>query len=303
MRCNRLINCIPTILLFQDMQILDSPASLRDACRNWRKAGETVALVPTMGYYHAGHEDLIRHARGLADRLVVSLFVNPAQFGPDEDLDAYPRDPERDAAIAARLGADILFMPAPEAMYRPEHGTWVEAPELGRSLCGRSRPIHFRGVCTIVLKLFMLTQADFAVFGQKDWQQQAIIRAMALDLNLDTQIVTRPTTREPDGLAMSSRNVYLKPEERAQAPQIRKALLEAASACRNGETDCARLRADTLAFWQENLPLGEVDYLEIVHPETLKPLETIAGPALMACAVKVGKARLIDNILLTDKGA
>lgn len=285
------------------MQILTSPNSLRDVCRSWHKAGETIALVPTMGYYHAGHKDLIRHGRSLANRLVVSLFVNPAQFGPNEDLAAYPRDLERDSEIAASLGADILFTPTPDVMYRPGHATWVEASKLASGLCGQSRPIHFRGVCTIVLKLFMLTRADYAVFGQKDWQQQAIIRAMVADLNLDTQIVTRPTTRETDGLAMSSRNVYLEPEERAQAPQIRQALLAAAAACQKGETDCARLRADALAFWQKNLPFAEVDYLEIVHPETLLPLDTISGPALMACAIKLGKARLIDNILLTEKGA
>ena len=158
------------------MQILTNPQELAAQCRAWHAQGEDIALVPTMGYYHAGHEDLMVHARGLAKRLVVSLFVNPAQFGPGEDLEAYPRNAERDAAIAESRGADVLFMPEPGSMYAPDHATWVEVPELAKGLCGQSRPIHFRGVCTVVLKLFMLTRADVAVFGQKDWQQQAIIR-------------------------------------------------------------------------------------------------------------------------------
>ena len=159
------------------MQILTTPHELEAQCRAWRKAGDDIALVPTMGYYHAGHEDLMTHARGLARRLVVSLFVNPTQFGPGEDLEAYPRDPERDAAIAAAHGADVLFRPEPGLMYAPDHATWVEVPELAKGLCGQTRPVHFRGVCTVVLKLFLLTGADVAVFGQKDWQQQAICAA------------------------------------------------------------------------------------------------------------------------------
>lgn len=280
------------------MQIFTDPQALAAQCRAWHAAGEDIALVPTMGYYHAGHEDLMRHARGLAKRLVVSLFVNPAQFGPNEDLAAYPRDPERDSAIAEAHGADALFMPTPETMYAPDHATWVEVPALAAGLCGKSRPIHFRGVCTVVLKLFLLTGADVAVFGQKDWQQQAIIRRMVRDLNVPVRIEARPTTREADGLAMSSRNVYLTADERRQAPQIRAALLAAQAQARAGETDVQRLRDGVLAHWRERLPLGEPDYLEIVHPESLAPLAAVDGPALMACAVRLGKARLIDNILL-----
>lgn len=261
-------------------------------------AGDDIALVPTMGYYHAGHEDLMRHARGLARRMVVSLFVNPTQFGPDEDLAAYPRDAERDAAIARGLGADALFMPEAGGMYAADHATWVEVPELSRGLCGQSRPIHFRGVCTVVLKLFMLSQADVAVFGQKDWQQQAIIRRMVRDLDLPVRIESRPTVREADGLALSSRNVYLTPEERAQAPHIRQGLLLARTLAAGGETRATVLRDAVLAHWAGHLPLGRLDYLSIVHPENLAALETVDGPALMACAVRMGKARLIDNILL-----
>ena len=280
------------------MQIFTDPQALAAQCRAWHAAGEDIALVPTMGYYHAGHEDLMAHARGLARRLVVSLFVNPAQFGPNEDLAAYPRDAARDSAIAEAHGADALFMPEPSAMYAADHATWVEVPELAKGLCGVSRPIHFRGVCTVVLKLFLLTGADVAVFGQKDWQQQAIIRRMVRDLNVPVRIEARPTTREADGLAMSSRNVYLSPEERAAAPQIRQALLAAREAARTGETDAGRLKELVLRHWREHMPAGVPDYLEIVHPESLEPLKSVTGPALMACAVQLGKARLIDNILL-----
>lgn len=280
------------------MQIFTSPQELAAQCRAWHAAGEDIALVPTMGYYHAGHEDLMAHGRSLARRLVVSLFVNPTQFGPGEDLEAYPRDAERDSAIAARHGADALFMPEPASMYAPDHATWVEVPELARGLCGASRPVHFRGVCTVVLKLFLLTQADVAVFGQKDWQQQAILRRMARDLNVPVRIETRETVREPDGLALSSRNVYLTPEERAQAPEIRKGLLYAQKLAREGETGVNLLREAVLRRWAERLPLGRLDYLSIVHPESLAPLDDVTGPALMACAVRMGKARLIDNILL-----
>lgn len=280
------------------MQILTSPQELAALCRQWHTAGDDIALVPTMGYYHAGHMDLMRHARGLARRMVVSLFVNPAQFGPDEDLAAYPRDAERDATIARELGADALFMPEPGSMYAADHATWVEVPELARGLCGQSRPIHFRGVCTVVLKLFMLSQADVAVFGQKDWQQQAIIRRMVRDLNLPVRIESRPTVREEDGLALSSRNVYLSPEERAQAPHIQQGLLLARSLVEGGENRVPVIRDVVLAHWVRHLPLGRLDYLSIVHPQTLAALDTTDGPALMACAVHMGKARLIDNILL-----
>ena len=280
------------------MQILTTPHELEAQCRAWRKAGDDIALVPTMGYYHAGHEDLMTHARGLARRLVVSLFVNPTQFGPGEDLEAYPRDPERDAAIAAAHGADVLFRPEPGLMYAPDHATWVEVPELAKGLCGQTRPVHFRGVCTVVLKLVLLTGADVAVFGQKDWQQQAILRRMARDLNVPVRIVTRPTVREADGLALSSRNLYLTPEERAQAPEIRQGLLYARKLAEEGETSVSLLREAVLRRWAERLPLGRLDYLSVVHPESLAPLTEAGDAALMACAVRMGKARLIDNILL-----
>lgn len=280
------------------MQIFTNPQELAAQCKAWHSAGDDIALVPTMGYYHQGHEDLMAFARTQAKRLVVSLFVNPTQFGPGEDLEAYPRNAERDADIARSHGADALFMPQPETMYAPDHSTWVEVPELSRGLCGLTRPVHFRGVCTVVLKLFMLSGADVAVFGQKDWQQQAVLRRMVRDLDVPVRIETRETVREADGLALSSRNVYLNPDERAQAPEIRKALLYAQKLAQSGETSVKLLREAVLRRWAEFLPMGRLDYLSIVHPESMTPLTEVTGPALMACAVRMGKARLIDNILL-----
>lgn len=280
------------------MQILTDPNALASQCRLWHKEGNTISLVPTMGYYHAGHENLMHEGRKLGDKMVVSLFVNPAQFGPGEDLAAYPRDLERDSAIAEKCGADILFAPEAGALYRPDHATWVEVQDLAKGLCGKSRPVHFRGVCTIVLKLFMLTGADVAVFGRKDWQQQAIIARMVRDLNIPIEIVALPTTREADGLAMSSRNVYLTLEERAAAPAIRKGLLHAAKLVANGEKNGENLRRQILDYWSREFPEGRLDYLSLVDPVSLEPLETIDGPALLACAMHLGAARLIDNILL-----
>ena len=282
------------------MQILTSPQELAALCRQWRKDGERIALVPTMGYYHAGHESLMARGRALGSKLVVSLFVNPTQFGPNEDLAAYPRDYERDAAIARKQGADVLFIPEEGSMYAPDHATWVEVPDMARGLCGASRPIHFRGLCTVGMILFWLVQPDVAVFGQKDWQQQAIIRRMVRDMNVPVQIETQPTMREADGLAMSSRNVYMTEAERAQAPQLRQGLELARRLAAQGETSAARLRDAVLLYWAEHLPLGRLDYLSVVDADSLEPLDTLNGRGLMACAVHMGKARLIDNILLQD---
>ena len=223
------------------MDLLNTPESLRQQCRAWRSQGLSVALVPTMGFLHAGHLSLIDHARTCADRLVVSIFVNPTQFGPNEDLDRYPRDLPRDLGLAEAHGADLVFAPEPGAMYHPDHATWVEVPELAKGLCGASRPTHFRGVCTVVLKLLNLVRPAVAVFGQKDWQQLAILKRMVRDLNLDVKLVGRPIFREPDGLAMSSRNVYLTEEERAAAPAIRQGLLRVQDAAAGGERDAAKL--------------------------------------------------------------
>ena len=280
------------------MKILTAPDELQQTCLEWRARGLSVALVPTMGYYHDGHVSLMRHAREAAQKVVVSLFVNPTQFGPGEDLATYPRDPERDAAIAESNGVDLLFMPSPEDMYSPAHATWVEVPELSRTMCGLSRPTHFRGVCTVVLKLFMLAQPAIAFFGQKDWQQAAILKRMAADLNVPTAIRTCPIVREKDGLALSSRNVYLTQEERAQAPHLYQSLRLAAELAASGETDARRLMTAIREHWKTYLPKAQEDYLTIVEPDSLAPVETLSGPALCALAVRLGKARLIDNMLL-----
>ncbi|MDE5833378.1 MAG: pantoate--beta-alanine ligase [Desulfovibrio sp.] len=280
------------------MRIFTKPRDLAAQCREWRAAGDTIALVPTMGYYHAGHQKLMEYGRANAKRLVVSLFVNPAQFGPGEDLAAYPRDFERDRAIAEAVGADALFAPAPEDFYYPDHAAWVVTPNLARGLCGASRPIHFRGVCTVVLKLLLVSQADLAVFGEKDWQQQAIIKRMVRDLNVPATIVALPTVREADGLAMSSRNVYLTRDERRVAPHLRKGLELAAELTGKGVREAPAIIAAVRDYWRRHMPQAETDYLTLVHPESLKELQSIEGSGLLACAVKLGKARLIDNILL-----
>ncbi len=280
------------------MEIVSDPDALRKTCRDWLRQGVVTGLVPTMGYLHAGHESLLRLARERAERVVASIFVNPTQFGPGEDLDAYPRDLDRDAALAEKAGVDVLFTPAPEAMYAPGAATWVEVPSLARHLCGASRPTHFRGVCTIVAKLFLLAQPALAVFGEKDWQQLAIIRRMVADLGFPVEIVGAPLVREADGLALSSRNVYLTPAERTEAVHINKGLALAAERIAGGEQDAGRVLAEARVYFEAHLPSGTIDYLECVDPERIEPLSRLAGPALLAAAVKFSRARLIDNRLV-----
>ncbi len=244
----------------------------------------------------------MRHARQKADacggKVVVSLFVNPTQFAPGEDLASYPRDLERDAALASAAGVDVLFTPEAQDMYPAGSATRVTVPELSTGLCGITRPTHFHGVCLVVMKLFMLTQADVAIFGQKDWQQLAIIRRMVCDLNVPIEILGHEIVREADGLAMSSRNVYLSPEERAEAPQIQQGLRFVKEMVAQGEKNTAILQQMLLARWAEKLTLGRLDYVSVVDAATLEPQETVGEASLLACAVRMGKARLIDNILL-----
>ena len=280
------------------MRIIHNPQELQDAALPWRFSGLKTALVPTMGYLHAGHESLLRKAREMGDRVIISLFVNPSQFGPNEDLASYPRDFERDSERARALGVDILFAPDASAMYAPDYGTWIDVPEMADTLCGKSRPGHFRGVCTVVNKLFMLTLPTFALFGEKDWQQLAVLRRMTRDLNIPVTILGCPTVREESGLALSSRNAYLTPEEYAMAPQLHAGLRLAKKMADEGEENVARLDTAVREFWKAALPLGGVDYLAFVDPDSLAPLERITGPALVAAAVRLGKARLIDNLLL-----
>jgi len=280
------------------MEIITEPDKLRALSHQWRFSGQRTALVPTMGYFHDGHVSLMDYARKNCDKLITTLFVNPAQFGENEDLDTYPRDVERDAAIAEQHGADVLFVPEPGAMYLDDHMTWVEVPHMAQRLCGLSRPVFFRGICTVVTKLFLLSLPTFAVFGEKDWQQLAIIRRMVKDLNIPVEIYGCPIVREADGLAMSSRNVYLSPEERALAPHIYKGLQAGRDLVERGEVDVAVLKKTIREYWHAHIPEVVEDYLEVFHPDSLEYLNKIEGRAHVACALQYGKTRLIDNIAL-----
>ena len=250
-----------------------------------------------MGYFHEGHLALMRKARELADVVVVSVFVNPIQFGPQEDYGRYPRDPERDRRLAEAEGVDILFAPSVEEMYPPGFQTYVEVTELSKPLCGARRPGHFRGVTTVVLKLFNIVKPHLAVFGEKDYQQLRVIQRMVRDLNLEVEIVPHPTVREPDGLAMSSRNVYLRPEERESARSLFRALELARRRVAEGEREAARLKKELEEFISRH-PYTRIDYIEFRDPETLEEKSRLEGRTLLALAVFVGKARLIDNIVL-----
>lgn len=280
------------------MQIITDPKELQQQCLKWRRQGQSIGLVPTMGYLHAGHISLMERARPECDKLVVTLFVNPTQFGENEDLDTYPHDFDGDCEKAKSCKADILFAPASADMYSGDHATWVNVEKLGDHLCGASRPGHFQGVCTIVTKLFMLAQPDVAVFGQKDWQQLAIIRRMVRDLDIPVTVIGAPIVREADGLAMSSRNAYLAEEERAVAPAIRKGLVKLAEMVKNGERGVDVLMDFLRSDYAAAMPEAQADYIEIVDPDTVQPVDGIAGPVLTAVAVRVGKTRLIDNILI-----
>jgi pantoate--beta-alanine ligase len=280
------------------MRILTDPSEVQTACLTERCSGRSLALVPTMGYYHEGHLSLMRWARQNADTVAVSLFVNPTQFGPGEDLESYPRDFERDCRLAEAEGVDLLFAPQAQDVYKPDHATWVEVPALSRNLCGKSRPEHFRGVCTVVTKLFNLMLPHTAVFGRKDWQQLAIIKRLVHDLNLPVRVEGRPIVREPDGLAMSSRNVYLSPGQRQEAVNISRGLTKAMEWVTQGCTDPEALLGRLAEFYAQQIPSGRIDYLELVHPESLEPVNLVQGNVLLAVAVRIGQARLIDNSLM-----
>ncbi len=262
-----------------------------------RREGRRIGFVPTMGYLHDGHMALVRLARARSDIVVVSIFVNPTQFGPQEDLAKYPRDFERDEALCREAGTDIVFYPEAKDIYLTGHSVYVVEESLSRGLCGATRPGHFRGVATVVAKLFNIVLPDVAVFGEKDGQQLRVIRRMVRDLNFPVEIVAGPTVREPDGLAMSSRNKYLGPEERRQALCLRRALDRAEALTRDGVRETGSIRAAMQQVIAE-APLARVDYIEIVDDATLEPVKTVARPAMAALAVFVGKTRLIDNTVL-----
>lgn len=262
-----------------------------------RRLTAPVGLVPTMGYLHEGHLSLVRRARAENRSLVVSIFVNPTQFGPREDFRTYPRDTGRDLALLEKEKTDVVFIPTAEEMYPPGFDSWVEVAGVTERLEGASRPGHFRGVTTVCAKLFNTIEPDLAYFGQKDAQQAIAIRKMVADLNMDLKVVTLPTIREPDGLAMSSRNTYLNPEERKAALVLYRALKLAQKLWSAGETDAARIRREMLALIKKE-PLARVDYVSLVDAETLEELDKIKPSTLASLAVKIGTTRLIDNVVL-----
>ncbi len=278
------------------MKIAETIAGVRDQVRAWRKEGLTVGLVPTMGYLHEGHKSLIDQAVGENDRVVVSVFVNPIQFGPSEDLASYPRDLKRDAALCEAAGADLVFHPSDGEMYFDDFCTYVDMDDLTKGLCGKTRPTHFRGVCTVVSKLFHIVAPDRAYFGQKDAQQLAVIRRMVRDLNFDLEIVGCPIVREEDGLAKSSRNTYLSEEERQAAVVLHQGLLAGEQLIKTGETDASKIvGAITDVIRKE--PLARIDYVELVEWDSLKPATSVRGEVLAAVAAYIGTTRLIDNFI------
>ena len=282
------------------MKIVETVLQVKEVIKAERSKGHTVGFVPTMGYLHEGHLSLIRRAKEENDFVVVSIFVNPTQFGAGEDFETYPRNLQRDAELCESAGADLIFHPGVLEMYPKGYMTYVEVDGITESLCGKSRPGHFKGVTTVVAKLFNIVSADKAYFGQKDAQQVAVIAKMALDLNMDTIVVPCPIVREPDGLAMSSRNTYLNPEERAAALVLSKSLWKAKEMIDQGNRD-AQLVRDAILENIKGEPLAAIDYVELVDALTLKELNEIRGDILIALAVKFGKTRLIDNLRLEVK--
>lgn len=279
------------------MKVVKTIQEVRAQVREWRKEGLTVGLVPTMGYLHEGHQSLIRKSVSENDRTVVSVFVNPIQFGPNEDLEAYPRDLNRDRKAVEEAGGDLIFHPEPSEMYPGHFTSFIDTTETTELLCGAVRPIHFRGVCTVVGKLFNIVLPDKAYFGQKDAQQLATIRRFVRDLNFPVEIVACPIVREEDGLAKSSRNTYLNPQERQAALILSKSLKLGKAAIEQGERNAQRI-IDIIRQNLQTEPLARVDYVEVVDFENIQRVETIQGETLVAIAVYIGKTRLIDNFII-----
>ena len=277
------------------MQVLTTIRDFQDARR---QLNATLGLVPTMGYLHEGHLELVRRARAENGALAVSIFVNSPQFGPEEDVDAYPRDMDRDLALLRAEGTDLVFTPSTVDMYPAGYDTWVEVGQLARGLEGAHRPGHFHGVATVVAKLFNIVRPDRTYFGQKDGQQVAVIVRMVRDLDLGVEIVVVPTVREPDGLALSSRNVYLTPDQRRAAPVIYRALCRVRTLWEGGEKRGERLRRGVRDVLQGEPLVEGIDYVSVADPSTLEELDNVQGPAMVSVAVRFGKARLIDNVLL-----
>ena len=279
------------------MKIVDNVKEIRNIVKEWKADGLTVGLVPTMGYLHEGHKSLIDRAVAENDRVVVSDFVNPMQFGPKEDLATYPRDLEMDSALCEAAGAHIIFHPEPDEMYHDDFSSFVDMNTLTSGLCGKTRPIHFRGVCTVLAKLFNIVQPDKAYFGQKDAQQLAVVTHMVNDLNFNLEIIGCPIIREKDGLAKSSRNTYLSVEERQAALVLSKSLKNGKALIESGETNAKKV---VKSIYDEISaePLAKIDYVEIVSWPTLEEVDTIDSDILCAIAVYIGKVRLIDNFII-----
>ena len=280
-----------------DLRVIRTVEEMHHAADQMRGAGHRIGLVPTMGYLHEGHLTLVRRAARVAERVVVSVFVNPIQFGPREDIGSYPRDFDRDLDLIGSAGCDLVYAPAAEEMYLEGRATYVDVDRLAEHLCGASRPGHFRGVATVVTKLFTAVKPHVAIFGQKDGQQAAVVRRMVRDLNLDVEVLVSPTVREPDGLAMSSRNRYLSPEERSEATVLYHALQEARALVRTGVRR-SPVVIDAVKRTIESRPRALIDYVAVVDAWDLQPTEEVSGEVLLAVAARFGRARLIDNIVL-----
>jgi pantoate--beta-alanine ligase len=282
------------------LETIETIAAMQETSEGWRRGGDIIALVPTMGFLHEGHVELLRVGRGKGDKLIMSLFVNPTQFGPQEDYGSYPRDTEGDLEKARSVGVDAVFIPTAKDMYPNGYQTTVKVEEITQYLCGESRPGHFTGVTTVVAKLFNITRPHVAIFGEKDYQQLVVVRRMVTDLNMAIEIVGVPTVREHDGLAMSSRNSYLTPEERESALSLKKGMDIASAMVEKGEKESAKIIAAVRELILSH-PFTEIDYVTICNRENLIDIETVEEPALLALAVKVGRARLIDNRILSHR--
>jgi len=280
------------------MKIIKSVREMQAFSEACRRQGRTIAFVPTMGYLHQGHAHLMQEGRKLGDVLIVSIFVNPTQFGPGEDFEKYPRDWDRDEQLCAAAGVDVIFAPAAEEMYPGGYQTSITVSQVSQNLCGISRPTHFQGVATVVAKLFNCTKPHVALFGEKDFQQLAVIQRMVKDLNMNIQIIGVSTVREQDGLAMSSRNTYLSADERRSALSLSRALVRARELFQQDERS-ARVLIETVREIIDQQQCAEIDYIKVCDIETLQDIDVITGPAVMVLAVKIGRARLIDNIKLT----
>jgi len=279
------------------MEIIKKIELMQKLSDKWRRDGHIISCVPTMGFLHQGHVELLRVGRDRGDRLIMTIFVNPTQFGPHEDYEKYPRDTEGDLSKARSAGVDAVFMPTVEEMYPDGFQSTVTVNTITRYLCGKSRPGHFAGVTIVVAKLFNITKPHLAIFGEKDYQQLIVIKQMVRDLNMNIAIIGVPTVRERDGLAMSSRNKYLSPGERVSALSLKKGLNLAKAMVEEGERDPSKIK-NAVKELILNHPFTEIDYITICHPEKLRDIDNIDKPSLLALAVKVGKARLIDNSIV-----